>query len=427
MSSVRTRFAPSPTGLLHGGNYRTGIFAYLYARKHKGTFVLRIEDTDRERSKKEYEENILETLSWLGLEHDELYRQSDRVERHTEQLQALIASGHAYESEEPHKETGVMRKIVRFKNPGGALTFTDAIRGDITVDTTDLKDFVIAKSLTEPLFHLAVVVDDADMNITHVIRGDDHISNTPRQILIQRALGLPTPIYAHLPLVLAPDRTKLSKRKGAKSITEYRDLGYLPESLLNFLAMVGWNAGTDQELFTKEELIEAFDLPQIQKHGAIFNEEKLQWVNKEYMQKLSEEELTEKAGIKNTDSRIVHLAKERAHTLKELKHIVEDELAFFSTTPVLEKEMLTEKGGDTKGHLKELSTIIETFGEETIESIKEKCMPYADLKGRAEVLWPLRYLLSGLKKSPDPFTILHILPKEESLKRIENALGILGE
>jgi glutamyl/glutaminyl-tRNA synthetase len=208
---VITRFAPSPTGSLHSGAYRTAIFSYLYARKHKGTFVLRIEDTDKERSKKEYEDNILDSLHWLGLEYDVFVRQSDNVTRHQAVLEKLIADGHAYISKEEAKDgSGVIKEIVRFKNPNTDISFDDEIKGTVTMNTTDLGDFVIAKNINEPLFHLAVVVDDFDAGVTHVVRGEDHVSNTPRQILIQRAIGAPTPHYAHLPLVLGIDKQKIS-------------------------------------------------------------------------------------------------------------------------------------------------------------------------------------------------------------------------
>jgi glutamyl-tRNA synthetase/nondiscriminating glutamyl-tRNA synthetase len=232
---IVTRFAPSPTGFLHSGTYRTAVFSYLFAKKHNGEFILRIEDTDKERSKKEYEDNIMESLSWLNMSYDKFYRQSENAPRHKEILEKLISEEKAYISREEAKDgSGVIKEIVRFKNPNRVVSFVDAIRGEIKMDTTDLGDFVIAKNIDEPLFHLAVVVDDADEGVTHIIRGDDHISNTPRHILLYEALGFKIPTYAHLPLVLSEDRTKLSKRKGAKAITEYRDQGYRLCGLLQF-------------------------------------------------------------------------------------------------------------------------------------------------------------------------------------------------
>ena len=289
---IITRFAPSPTGFLHLGAYRTAIFAYLHAKKHGGKFIVRIEDTDKERSKKEYEENIMESLHWMNLEHDEFYRQSENVETHKKYLEKMIENGNAYVSKEEAKDgSGVIKEIVRFKNPNIDVTFNDLIKGEVTMNTKDLGDFVLAKNLNEPLFHLAVVVDDFEEGVTHVIRGEDHVSNTPRQILIQRAIDAPTPIYAHLPLVLGPDKLKLSKRRGALPITEYQKQGFLPEAILNGIAFVGWNPGTEKEIFTHDELVEAFDLERVQKSPAVFNETKLEWFNKEHMNKLPYQEI----------------------------------------------------------------------------------------------------------------------------------------
>jgi glutamyl/glutaminyl-tRNA synthetase len=252
-NEVVTRFAPSPTGHLNIGGVRTGIFAYLFARHNKGKFVLRIEDTDRERSKKEYEESIIESMHWLGLGYDVMYRQSDNIARYEELLHTLVDKNLAYISKEEPKEEGGRTEVIRFRNPKKAVTFDDAVRGAISFDTTELGDFVIAKSFTEPLFHFAVVVDDWDEGVTHVVRGEDHISNTPRQMLIQDALGAPHPVYAHLPLIVGGDKSKLSKRKGAKPLVEYRELGFLPEAILNYNAFLGWHPDGEKELYSKEE------------------------------------------------------------------------------------------------------------------------------------------------------------------------------
>ncbi|MES2059585.1 MAG: glutamate--tRNA ligase family protein, partial [Patescibacteria group bacterium] len=290
-NKVVTRFAPSPTGQLHLGAYRTAIFSYFFARKHGGKFILRIEDTDKERSKQEFEKDILESLEWLGLEYDEMYRQSENVDRHKFYLEKMIAGGNAYISKEEAKDgSGIIKEIVRFKNPNTIVSFQDEIKGEVKMDTADLGDFVIAKNISEPLFHLAVVVDDFEEGVTHVIRGEDHVSNTPRQILIQRAIGAPTPIYAHLPLVLGPDKLKLSKRRGALAASSYKEKGFLPDAILNGVAFVGWNPGTDKEIFTKSELIEAFDLSKVQKSPAVFSDEKLEWFNKEHIKLLPQEE-----------------------------------------------------------------------------------------------------------------------------------------
>ncbi|MEI7463134.1 MAG: glutamate--tRNA ligase family protein, partial [Candidatus Taylorbacteria bacterium] len=219
---VVTRFAPSPTGLFHAGSYRTALFAYIFARQNNGKFILRIEDTDKVRSKKEYEDNIIDSLKWMGLKYDEFYRQSERTEIYRKYLKQLIDSGHAYISKEIPKEPNDREEVIRFKNPNRKVVFQDMVRGQIEFDTTELGDFVIAKSMDEPVFHLVNVIDDLEMGMTHIIRGEDHISNTPRQILIYEAIGAPLPIFAHIPLLLSANRAKLSKRHGAVPVSSYR-------------------------------------------------------------------------------------------------------------------------------------------------------------------------------------------------------------
>jgi len=287
--TVITRFAPSPTGFLHMGGVRTALFSYLYAKQNSGKFLLRIEDTDKARNKEEWTTGLIDDLAWLGLKHDVFAKQSERAEIHKKYIQKLIDEGHAYISKEIPKEPGQRDEVIRFKNPNKKVVITDLIRGEVEVDTTDLGDFVIARSIDEPVYHLAVVVDDFEMNVTHVIRAEEHLSNTPRQILIQEAIGAPRPIYAHLPLVLAPDKTKLSKRKHSEisSLTTFRQKGYLPQAILNFVALMGWNPGTDQEIFSLEELIQQFRIEKVQKGGAVFNIEKLDWINREYIKKMS--------------------------------------------------------------------------------------------------------------------------------------------
>jgi len=275
---VVVRMAPSPTGNFHVGGARTALYNFLFAKKNNGKFILRIEDTDKERSKKEFEDDILESIEWLGFKYDELYKQSERGEVYKKYIEKMLVDGLVYESEEEGK------KLIRFKNPNKKIKFNDIIRGEIEFDTTELLDFVIAKSVDEPLYHLAVVIDDFESGITHVIRGEDHISNTPRQILIQEAIGAPRPLYAHLPLILAPDRSKLSKRKHGESVSLdfYREKGYSSAAVINYLALLGWNPGTEQEIFTLEELIEVFDLARVHKGGAVFDEKKLAWVNRKH-------------------------------------------------------------------------------------------------------------------------------------------------
>lgn len=437
---IRTRIAPSPTGVLHVGTARTALFNYLFAKKHGGDFVVRVEDTDKERSTKEFETNILEGLTALGMPYDELYRQSEDVQFHIDAIEKLLQSGAAYESEEESKkEEGKMTTVIRLKNPGKEITFQDLIRGDVTFDTSDLGDFVIARSKTDPLYHLAVVVDDARMNISHVIRGEDHISNTPRQILIQEALGYERPIYAHLPLILGPDKSKLSKRHGATSVDQYFEMGYTVDAFVNYLALLGWHPIDDQEIFTLPELIQTFELERAQKGGAIFSLEKLDWVNKEHLRKLSDEEYL--AGLNLSEiktlpqysdekmHKVLPFVRERLHKFGDFD---KDEIAFYFDTPTYEVGDLLFKGkgelSDTKKHLEYVKNTLGEAQNEAwsdSEALKATVWDYASEVGRGDVLWPLRYCLSGREKSPDPFAILPILGKEESLKRIDTALAKL--
>jgi len=438
MSDVVTRFAPSPTGFLHGGNYRTAVFAYLFAKKTGGKFVVRIEDTDTARSKKEYEENIIESLHWLNLNWDVVYRQSDNTPRYQELLEGLVSEGAAYVSKEEVKGEGSRAEVIRFKNPKTIVTFNDAIRGTISIDTTDLGDFVIARSITEPVFHFAVVVDDSDEGITHVIRGEDHISNTPRQMLIAKALGRTSPTYAHLPLVLGPNRTKLSKRRGAKALTEYRDEGYLPEAMLNYLALLGWHPDNEQEIFTLEELVQAFSIERIQKSSGIFDEVKLKWFNHEHIKRLSDAEFSTRLEVfiksKGEKSpaymaKALPMLKERSQTLGEaFEALKAGEFDFFGEAFTGPDSALLLKGAKVEkdaviGHFTQLESLLGGLSDEgfTPESVKNAIFPYATEVGRASVLWPMRVALSGKEKSPDPFTLAGVLGKTVTLMRIAAA------
>lgn len=438
MSTSVTRFAPSPTGLLHAGNYRTAVFAYLFARHSGGSFIVRIEDTDAARSKKEYEDNILETLEWLKLPADKIYKQSDHRARHRELLEKLVSDGTAYVSKETPKKEGDREEVIRFKNPGGDRTFTDVIHGNITTNVDDLGDFIIARSFDEPVFHFAVVVDDADEGVTHIIRGGDHISNTARQMLIRSALDFPEPLYAHLPLIMDSNHKKLSKREGAKALTEYRDIGILPEALLNYLSFLGWNPGDDREYLSLDKLIEAFDLSRVQKGSAVFDETKLLSVNQHWMRKLSDNDFLKHLG---TDSDIaikaVPLLKERSKTFNEAGEMLSGELSCLFSEPKLDKNLLVTKEpaghqGMTIDALKSLFEPIKTLSEGiSAEMIKDVIMPFANAEelkikgGRGAMLWPLRYALSGQERSPDPFTLISILGKEETISRIQKAVAIL--
>ncbi|MBI4067934.1 glutamate--tRNA ligase [Candidatus Kaiserbacteria bacterium] len=440
MPKVRTRIAPSPTGYLHIGNARTALFNFLFARHQGGTFVLRLEDTDKERSKKEYADDIFEQFKWLGLAADETYIQSEHVERHRELLHTLVSEDKAYISSEPAKDDPIKTvEVVRLRNPGRSITFHDLIRGDITFDTTELKDFVIARSIDEPLYHFAVVADDGEADITHVIRGEDHISNTPRQILIQEALDLPRPIYAHLPLIMAPDKTKLSKRKHQTSVKSFRELGFLPEAMTNFMALLGWNPGTPQELFSMQELIDSFSLENVQKSSAIFDIVKLRWFNREYLNRMGEDDFQTEAasrlahaGIQESAyaERLLPILRERIEVWSDIDAMFAKggELFFASETPRPDPAKIPWKGESSdaaRKHLEACRAMLEQTPDafQSAEALKALLWPYADENGRGSVLWPLRYALTGADKSPDPFTVAYILGREETLTRIGTALA----
>jgi len=442
---IVTRFAPSPTGNLHIGGARTALFNYFFTRKNGGTFLLRIEDTDKVRSTKEFERSILDGLTWLGIKADntdieaEIPRQSKNTARYKEVIEKLIASGHAYISKETPKEAGDRDEVIRFKNPNKKVSFEDMIRGKVEFDTTDLSDFIIAKSLEEPVFHLTNVVDDIDMGITHIIRGEDHISNTPRQILIWEAIGAPRAIYAHLPLILATDRSKLSKRHGAVSVIEYKNAGYLPESIVNYLALLGWNPGTNQEILSLDEIVNLFKMENVQKGGAIFNIEKLRWINKEYIKKLDIETASKEVEARlGTDfnypinkSAFIATIIERISIFSDIETMKSaGEFDTFEKAPTLTKEKLIWKKDTAEGTLKHLEyteKILSEFSDSdwTNEKIKSALQVYAEKEGKGNVLWPLRYALSGKDQSPDPFTLAHIFGKGEALARIKNAIQIL--
>ncbi len=447
-ASVVTRMPPSPTGYVHIGNVRTLLFTYLFAKKNGGKIIFRSEDTDRLRSKREYEDVNSADLKWLGLSWDEFYRQSERTDIYHAHLQTLITSHTAYVSKEDSKQNpGEIVEVVRLKNPGKKITFVDEIRGEITFDTTELGDIVIARSMTDPVYHFAAVVDDFEMGVTHVIRGEEHISNTPRQILIQEAIGAPRPLYAHLPLILAPDHSKLSKRHGAIPLHEYRAQGFLKGALINYLALLGWSPRTDRELFTLPELIEHFDFDGFQKSAAIFNIEKLTWFNREHLKKLPDADfralalpylpekittLLEEEVYMQRFERLLPIIRERTSILSDITKDAEAgeyDVAFF--TPHPSRDILMWKAdtapSDGARRLQCVLELIATLPEQpTIAEAKEAIWPYAEQEGRGEVLWPLRVALSGREKSPDPFTLMHILGTAETFRRVKNAYAILS-
>ncbi|KND48956.1 MAG: glutamate--tRNA ligase [Parcubacteria bacterium C7867-005] len=427
---IVVRMAPSPTGNLHVGTARTTLFNYLFAKKYGGKFILRIEDTDKERSTKEFEKNILDGLSWLGLTCDEFFRQSERTEVYKNYVQKMLDNGTAYISKEEPQEEGQRSEVVRFKNPNKKIKFDDLIRGEVEFDTTELKDFVIAKSPEEPLYHLAVVVDDHEMGVTHVIRGEDHISNTPRQILIQEAIGANRPIYAHLPLILDADRKKLSKRKHGEAVwvEYYKNQGYLSDALLNFYALLGWNPGTEKEIFSLSELVEAFDIDKVQKGGAIFDEKKLRWINREHLKMLPKEELSsvvtqkilEKFPDVSVPEKIVDLILERIDILSDIDILIADgEIDYVFMEPDLNLEKIIWKNSTKEKTLEHLKHVVKMVGN------KDGIMKYAEEVGKGDVLWPLRYALSGREKSPDPFTLMSLLGQDKTEKRIEKAIKLL--
>ena len=440
-NKVVTRIAPSPTGEMHIGTVRTALFNYLFAKKHGGTYFVRIEDTDKERNREEWVDAIWQDFEWCGLIPDKRSRTSLHLARHRELLHMLVDKNLAYVSREPSKnEPDRMVEVVRLRNGGKELTFDDLVRGSITFDTSELGDFVIARSLDDPLYHFAVVADDGDEGVTHVLRAEEHISNTPRQILIQEALGFPRPVYAHFPLILAPDRSKLSKRKHGASIKNYREQGFLPAAIINYLALLGWSPGNDREIFSLAELIETFDLKGVQKSGGIFNIEKMKWFNREYLLKLSDDafvSMAEKAvpeRVKNLPEfsserleRLMPTIRERISLAKELHDEAENgDYDFAFTDPDVPQELLKwKKDPDlsaVKPRLQKLIELLKNVSFDSAEAIKTAVWDYAESEGRGEVLWPFRVALTGMEKSPDPFTAAYIIGKDSTLQRLENAM-----
>ena len=451
--------APSPTGMLHVGTAHTTLFNYLFARHNGGSFILRIEDTDPERSEKRFEEDIIDGLRWFGIDWDgEVTRQSETGSTYKKYLEKMLQNGTAFYCPHPKEELEEERKtqienkeppkhvcnardknleegIIRFKNnQEEKIVFHDEIRGEISFDPKLLGDFSLARSLESALYHFAVVIDDAVMDITHVIRGEDHISNTPKHILIQRALNLPQVTYAHLPLLLGSDRSKLSKRHGATSVAEYRKDGYLPEAMLNFLALLGWNPGTEQEIFSKDELIKEFSLEKVQKAGAIFDVKKLDWMNGEYIRTKSTSELVDLATpflldvrrpnqLGRRTSKLKNIIELEQPRLKKLSELPEKIDYFFAepkpSTDLLQWKSMTKE--EIRKSLEKSKAILENFDADFTKENLEKIFLENTGKDRGELLWPLRVALSGKKASPGPFDIMAILGKDESIKRIQSS------
>jgi glutamyl-tRNA synthetase len=462
---VKTRFAPSPTGYLHIGGARTALFSWLYARRHGGPFVLRIEDTDLERSTPEAVNAILEGMNWLGLDYDEgPFYQTQRFDRYRQVLQQLLREGKAYycyctrEELEGLRTEQMARKqkprydgryrdyqgpprqgvepVVRFKNPlDGEVVVEDLIRGKIMFQNAELDDLIIARADGAPTYNFCVVVDDMDMGITHVIRGDDHINNTPRQINILKALAAPVPKYAHVPMILGPDGQKLSKRHGAASVMEYRDLGYLPEAVLNFLVRLGWSHG-DQEIFSLDEMIELFDLESCNKAASAINPSKLVWLNKHYLKMLDPVHVARhlswhigQLGIDPSDGpslpEVVRAFAERSDTLKDMAEAAKflyRELAEYE--PKAASKNLT---ATARAPLRRLREALAALLEWRAEPIQAAVKGVAEESGLAlgKVAQPLRVAVVGTAVSPPIDITLELLGRRQTLLRIERALDYI--
>ena len=435
MSEVIVRIPPSPTGLFHIGTARTALFNYLFAKKHGGKVLLRFEDTDIKRSRKEFEDNAIDALEWLGIEVDEVIRQSERSDLYSKKIKELIDKGVAYISSEKSKDDPTKEvSLVRFRNQKKPVVFSDALRGDIEMDISDLGDFVIARSVSDPLYNLAVVIDDACACVTHVIRGDDHISNTPQQVVLLQALGHSLPVYVHIPLIHSSEGGKLSKRNSETvSVTDFKEKGYLPEALINYIAFLGWNPKTNKEIFSLSELIEVFSFDGLQKQKAIFSKDKLDWYNQNYIRELEVSKFIQlvedrEPGLFPADEKLREAVacdlKSRAVHLEEAVNLLKgSEYAYFFSAPSLDENLLLEKGNAeiTKKHLEEAVRLLSKCDTWEEESIKETLWGYASEMGRGEVLWPIRVSLSGKEKSPSPFYIACAIGKEETLGRLESA------
>ena len=444
---MRVRIPPSPTGLCHVGTARTALLNFLFARKNDGQLIMRIEDTDKERSTAEFEKDIIDSISWLGVRWDEFYRQSERGDIYRKHLRKLIDSGKAYESEEESKkDAGKVVHVIRLKNPGSKITFADLIRGDITFDTKELGDCVVARTVDDSLYHFAVVVDDYEMRISHVIRGEDHISNTPRQILIQEALGFGRPSYAHFPLNLAADRSKLSKRNADVSIKSYIEKGYLPDAMINYLAIIGWTPPSGKEILSLREMIEEFDISGIHKSGSVFDNNKLRWFNRQYLQKIPRERFADEAlkilkrslsnrGIEwnpTVGAALTPLFGERTSVWDDIRvQVDEGEFDFFFSDPKLNADLIPDKKSTPSEALKHLTVLNSLFSSASIDSfdspdsIRQIVLDYGTKEGRGAVLWPLRYSLTGRIRSPDPFVVASIIGKTPTRQRIASAIEML--
>ncbi|WP_114649733.1 glutamate--tRNA ligase [Pseudothauera hydrothermalis] len=463
-SFVRTRFAPSPTGFLHIGGARTALFAWAYARHHGGKFVLRIEDTDVARSTPEAVQAILDGMKWLGLEPDEgPYFQMQRMDRYKEVIQQMLAAGTAYYCYMSKEELDALRAeqearkqkprydgrwrpepgkvlpeppagvapVVRFRNPSeGVVAWDDCVKGRIEIANAELDDFIIARADGTPTYNFCVVVDDWDMRITHVLRGDDHVNNTPRQINVLRALGAEVPVYGHLPMILGDDGTKLSKRHGAVSVMQYHEDGYLPEAVVNYLARLGWSHG-DDEIFTREQFVEWFDLDHITPSAAQFNTEKLNWLNAHYIKQADNAclagEVANRLARRGIDPEggpaleaVVALYKERVTQLNELADAVEPFVVELHPAPEVIGQHLTETARVALASLRTRLAKVAWEKAAIAQAIKDTMAEHG-LK-MPQVAIPLRVALLGLPQSPAIDAVVEVLGRETVLRRLDRYL-----
>ncbi len=420
--TTRVRFAPSPTGYLHVGGARTALFNWLYARRTGGTFLLRIEDTDKQRSTDEHTRVILDGLTWLGLDWDEEpVFQGARLERHQEIADRLLAEGKAY----------VEEGAIRFRLPRGELAWDDAVHGRISFQGEDIKDFVILRTDRTPIYNFAVVVDDVDMAITHVLRGDDHISNTPKQIALYRAIGAALPVFGHVPMINGPDGKKLSKRHGATAVGDYQHMGILPAAMRNFLALLGWSPGGDREIMTLDEMIGLFSFEGIQQKSAIFDMAKLEWMNGQYLSMTPADQLyplvspqLEKLGLNgNQDAVLKAIAavKTRSRTTLDVAKQVAVRLdpRFVELDEKAKKEIAKDPAG-YQASLKASLAVLQD-AEWTPETLEKELRALAEQKGvpAGKIFQPIRIALTGGTVSEPVNELLYVIGKEAALKRLQ--------
>lgn len=439
----RVRFAPSPTGYLHVGGARTALFNWLFARRHGGTFVLRIEDTDAERSSWEMVGGIVQGLRWLGLDWDEgpdvggphaPYFQSQRLEKYRDRANALVSDGRAYHDE----------GAIRFKVPPGQTRFVDLVHGDISFENEHIENFVVLRSDGHPTYHLSVVVDDIDMEITHVVRGDDHISNTPKQVLLYQAFGRTAPQFAHVPLIMGPDKKRLSKRHGATSVTEYQKAGYLAEAMVNFLALLGWSPGDDREVLSREELISLFTLEGISGGNAVFNVEKLDWFNQQHIARLESAELLARvepslreAGLWRDsltgDERVwilqvLDLLKPR---VKKIDHLVDELKPLLAADDAVEIDEAAADKHLTREIAPILSQLAELYKKERptaaadVEQLVRSSAQQANIKA-ASLIHATRVAMTGRSVSAGLFELLAIMGVERVSRRLERVVTYIA-